>query len=261
MTKSDLPFNFDATRAEVRRSLEILSKKGRHFDFVIIEDPASELWLQVRKWDDGTEEHIEIGFPLCAWSFPYEERLRAFLRDRRITFDTLEHDIDFLMIGRDLPPDRLADLCFEIFADVFQLDPPQRFELKSTLLKVYWAKKHMALVGKYGVSGLLSLMTILAGSIFLYRQGLSPPTFPPTSMLAVGLDAVFLVALAGTFIWNKVCGRAANDYVRQNPQLVASTAKPPPDYALVLRGMILGYFVFLLLYFSLRLGFHAGLLP
>jgi len=110
---------------DLPRYVEVLFRRGYNQRFMVIQDPASEHFVQLSKYitSDSTVG-LRCAFPKAAWSAQYYPRVEKELLDREIPFSTFDTKAatgvtEFLIIDLDARLEAAVELVQMIFQNTF----------------------------------------------------------------------------------------------------------------------------------------------
>ena len=120
--------------AEIPNRLARLLRKGRDGEFLVIQDVASERFVQIRKYADGPgHSGLSFDFPRAPWSAMYYDQVQSRMERDGIRFalqPTLDAPVtEFLQVdcGRDL--ELATTVVDRVLFDVFGIPRDGRFRV------------------------------------------------------------------------------------------------------------------------------------
>jgi len=111
--------------SDLSKFVEALFRRGYDQGFMVIQDPASERFVQLSKYvtPDSTIG-LRCDFPKAKWSAPYYPRVEKELSEREMPFSVFETKMakgvtEFLVIDLKSQPEAATELVRLIFKKVF----------------------------------------------------------------------------------------------------------------------------------------------
>ena len=110
---------------DLSRYVEALFRRGYNQAFMVIQDPASDHFVQLSKYiRPDSIVGLRCDFPKAAWSAQYYARVEKELCDREIPFSAFDTKsasgvTEFLVIDLESDPDAAVKLVRLIFQDLF----------------------------------------------------------------------------------------------------------------------------------------------